>query len=143
MLHLGIFNILMLFNLVYRILFPRCKIIRRKKILDEVILQIQSLLCQTLHYMNSCGMNFGLVWFMVFNATFNNISVILWRSVFFKFLSVLLIEETRVHGENHHPCLKSLTNFIGLSFIDDTSPWVRFQHTTLVVIGTDCIGDRF
>jgi len=34
---------------------------------------------------------FGLVWFMVFNTTFNNISVILWRSV-------LLGEET---GENH------------------------------------------
>jgi len=25
----------------------------------------------------------GLVWFMVFNATFNNISVISWWSVFF------------------------------------------------------------
>jgi hypothetical protein len=33
-------------------------------------------------------------WFMVFNATFNNISVISWRSV-------LLVEETRVPGENH------------------------------------------
>ena len=32
--------------------------------------------------------------FMVFNATFNNISVILWRSV-------LLVEETGVPGENH------------------------------------------
>jgi hypothetical protein len=32
-------------------------------------------------------------WFMVFNATFNNISVISW-------LSVLLAEET---GENHRP----------------------------------------
>ena len=31
---------------------------------------------------------------MVFNATFNNISVISWRSV-------LLVEETRVPGENH------------------------------------------
>jgi hypothetical protein len=36
----------------------------------------------------------GLVWFMVFNATFNNISVISWRSV-------LLVEETGVPGENH------------------------------------------
>ena len=36
----------------------------------------------------------GLVWFMVFNATFNNISVILW-------LSVLLVEDTGVPGENH------------------------------------------
>ena len=31
---------------------------------------------------------------MVFNATFNNISVILWRSV-------LLMEETGIPGENH------------------------------------------
>jgi hypothetical protein len=31
---------------------------------------------------------------MVFNATFNNISVISWRSV-------LLVEETRVPSENH------------------------------------------
>jgi hypothetical protein len=29
-------------------------------------------------------------------TTFNNISVILW-------MSVLLLEETRVHGENNHP----------------------------------------
>jgi len=33
---------------------------------------------------------------MVFNATFNNISVISWRSV-------LLEEETAVPGENHRP----------------------------------------
>ena len=32
--------------------------------------------------------------FMVFNAAFNNISVILWHLV-------LLVEETRVPGENH------------------------------------------
>jgi hypothetical protein len=31
---------------------------------------------------------------MVFISTFNSISVILWRSV-------LLVEETGVHGENH------------------------------------------
>ena len=37
-----------------------------------------------------------LVGFMVFNATFNNISVISWRSV-------LLVEETGVPGENHRP----------------------------------------
>jgi hypothetical protein len=41
------------------------------------------------------------IWFVclfvclvVFNATFNNISVISWQSV-------LLVEETRVPGENH------------------------------------------
>ena len=33
---------------------------------------------------------------MVFNVTFNNISIILW-------LSVLLVEETGVPGENHRP----------------------------------------
>ena len=35
-------------------------------------------------------------WFMVFNVTFHNISVISWRSV-------LLVEETEVPGENHGP----------------------------------------
>ena len=34
--------------------------------------------------------------FMVLNATFNNISVILWQPV-------LLVEETRVPRENHLP----------------------------------------
>ena len=33
---------------------------------------------------------------MVFNATFNNISVISWRSI-------LLVEETGILGENHQP----------------------------------------
>jgi hypothetical protein len=33
---------------------------------------------------------------MLFNATFNNISVIVW-------CSVLLVEETGVPGENHRP----------------------------------------
>jgi hypothetical protein len=35
-------------------------------------------------------------WFMVFNVTFNNISVISWRSV-------LLVKETGVPGENYRP----------------------------------------
>ena len=39
--------------------------------------------------------NYGLVWFMVLNTTFNNISAISWRSV-------LLVEET---GENHRRTL--------------------------------------
>jgi hypothetical protein len=37
-----------------------------------------------------------LGWFLVFNATFNNISVISWRSF-------LLAEETREPGENPRP----------------------------------------
>ena len=36
------------------------------------------------------------VWFMVFNTTLNNISVMSWRSVLF-------VEETGVTGENHRP----------------------------------------
>ena len=37
-----------------------------------------------------------MVMVMVFNATFNNISVISWKSV-------LLVEETEVLGENQRP----------------------------------------
>ena len=51
-----------------------------------------------------------MVMVMVFNATFNNISVILWRSV-------LLVEKT---GEDNSPVRKPLTNshllFIERSF---------------------------
>ena len=39
---------------------------------------------------------FWLVWLMVLNVTFNNISVISWQSV-------LLVEEIGVLGENHRP----------------------------------------
>ena len=46
---------------------------------------------------------FGLVWFMVFNATFNNISVILWQSV-------SLLEEPG-NTEKTSTSDKSLTNF--------------------------------
>ena len=42
---------------------------------------------------------------MVFNATFNTILAISWRSV-------LLIEETGISEENYWPSRKSLTNFI-------------------------------
>jgi hypothetical protein len=43
-------------------------------------------------YMDFC---FRLIdWYMVFNATFNSISVISWRSV-------LLVEKTRVPEENY------------------------------------------
>ena len=37
-----------------------------------------------------------LIWFLVFNATFSNISAISWRPV-------LVVEEARVPGENHRP----------------------------------------
>ena len=45
------------------------------------ILAVRSVICEV-----------GLDWFMIYNATFNSMSVILWRSV-------LLVEETGVPGE--------------------------------------------
>ena len=44
----------------------------------------------------------GGVRVMVFNATFNNISVISWRSI-------LLVDETGVPGENHRPVASHLS----------------------------------
>ena len=70
----------------------------------------------------------GLVWFMVFNATFNNIPFISWRSV-------LLVEETGVPGENHWP---AASHWQTLSHIEYTSPWTGFVLTPLVVIDNDC-----
>jgi hypothetical protein len=52
---------------------------------------------------------------MVFNATFNNISVISWRSV-------LLVEETEVPEENHRPA---------------ASHWQTWSHN--VVSSTPCL----
>jgi hypothetical protein len=46
--------------------------------------------------------------FMVFNATFNNISAISWWSV-------LLVEETRVPEENHRPVASHLSHNVGSS----------------------------
>ena len=69
----------------------------------------------SLQYINN-----NLFCLMVFNTTFNNISVISWRSV-------LLVEETGGTGENHRIKLY-------------TSPWSQFEFTTSVVIGTECIG---
>ena len=43
-------------------------------------------------------------WYSWIIATFNNISIISWRSVLF-------VEETGVPGENHRPARKSLTNY--------------------------------
>ena len=49
----------------------------------------------SIHLLKPQNVLYGL-WFIAFNATFNNISVISWRSV-------LLVEETGVPGENHRP----------------------------------------
>jgi hypothetical protein len=67
---------------------------------------------------------------IVFNANFNNISVISWRSV-------LLVEETGGPGENHRPVASHCKLYHIMLY---TSPWSRFELATSVVIGTDCIG---
>ena len=71
------------------------------------------------------------VFLMVFNASFNNISVIAWRSI-------LLVEVTGGPGENHRPVASHLQtlshNVVHLALI-----WSRFELTTSVVIDTDCI----
>ena len=69
---------------------------------------------------------------MLFNTTFNNISVISWWSV-------LLVEETRVPRENHLPAA-SQTNFYHILLYRVHLAWAGFELTTLVMIGTDCIG---
>jgi hypothetical protein len=51
---------------------------------------------------------------MVFNATFNNISVISWREV-------LLVEETGVPGENHRPVAIESVGFVHVSIICNQS----------------------
>ena len=75
-----------------------------------------------------------LVWFMVFNTTFSNISVISWWSV-------LLVEETGVHGENYWS-VASHWQTLSHNVVSSTPRHEQgFELTTLVVIrGTDCTG---
>ena len=70
---------------------------------------------------------------MVLNATFNNILAILWQLV-------LLVEETRVPGENHWSATSNWQTFITKCCIKYTSPEQGSNSQRKVVIGTDCIG---
>ena len=81
---------------------------------------------------------------MVFNATFNNISVISWRSI-------LLVEETRVSWENHRPVaslwqtslshnvVSSTPRLSGVrthNFSGDSHWWQRMVYTNLYMTAT-------
>jgi hypothetical protein len=67
---------------------------------------------------------------MVFNAIFNNISVISWRSV-------TSVEEIRVPAGNHRPAASHCQM---LSYNAVLSTRARFELTTLMVIDTNCTG---
>ena len=71
-----------------------------------------------------------VVGFMVFNATFNNISVI-------SCISVLLVEQTRGQGETHRSVASHWQMYHIMLY---TSPLSRFELTISVVIGSDWIG---
>ena len=86
-------------------------------------------------HVNSLIVIFVVWWFrfMVFNATFSNISVISWQSV-------LLVEEIRVHGKTTNLSQIADKLYHKMIFIKYTTSWVGFELTTLVVIGTDSTG---
>ena len=68
---------------------------------------------------------------MVFNATFNNISVILWHSV-------LLVEETGVSRGNHRP---ATSHWQTLSHnVVSSTPCHKWDSNSQQVIGTDYTG---
>ena len=73
---------------------------------------------------------------MVFNATNRNMSVISW-------LSVLLVEEGGISGGNQRPVgshWRTLSHNV-ISYRVHLA-WEEFELTTLVVIGTRCIGSH-
>jgi len=70
---------------------------------------------------------------MVFNATFNKISIISWQSV-------LLVEEFRVLRENHRPATSHWQTLSHNVVYQVHLVWTGFELTTSVVIETDCIG---
>ena len=75
---------------------------------------------------------------MVFNATFHNISVISWRTV-------LLVEETGVHGENYWPATnhwQTLSHNVVSSTPRLSEIWTHnVSGDSCIYIGTDCIGN--
>jgi len=79
---------------------------------------------------------------MMFNAIFNNISVILWRSV-------LLVEETGIPGENHRPAASHWQGLQGYDVLRHFQQYFSYivavsfigggnRSTLILNINTDC-----
>ena len=80
---------------------------------------------QLIRYFRACGSYHDNA--MVFNATFNNISGISWRSV-------LVVEET---GESHRPVARHWQTS-SHNVVLSTPRHERDSNSTIVAIGTDC-----
>ena len=92
----------------------------------EVGLFVRYLTCKNLIWYKVMG------WVMMFNAIFNNISVISW-------LSVLLVEETGIPQKKTPTCHKSLTNYHIMLYRVHIA-LAGFELTTSVAIGTEYTG---
>ena len=90
-------------------------IIHLAEVLHSVVVQLLSKKCYIYHYYTAVNKDTGLVWFMVFNTTFNNISAILWRSV-------LVVEKTVVPTENRN--MKHMSSFtLDVRYRGQTRTW--------------------
>ena len=94
-------------------------------VVRNLIVNYFACICKCIYWLQVQQFVYLFVCLVVFNATFNNILVI------------IMVAGNRRTWRKPPTCHKSLTNFITILY---TSPWSRFELTTSVVIGTDCIG---